>query len=252
MSRFRLPEWVGSALLLSLAMGVAYVMWGLATENRQLKSELAELRAQSSILGTAMQPGDRLPTVPLTDLAGRPATLADLVPRGGVVAFLTTTCPFCKETLPAWGELARAYTARDVPFVGVSLDEVEPTRSYAHEMGVAWPLWVPEEPLAASAELKVPLVPLTVLVGDDGVVQRIWSGALSELAVTELLDALGPLVLTSSVPSPPVFRPGHPATTLVAARPPRLAQPQEADAVISRVIILPPASCAEGGVTQHL
>ena len=165
MLRFRLPEWGGSALLLALGIGVAYVMGALVSENRELKSEIAQLRAQSSILGAAMQPGDELPRVALTDLDERPALLPDLVPHGGVIAFLTTTCPSCKETLPAWGEVARAYGASGVPFVGVSLDDAAPTRAYALEMGVTWPLWVPEEPLAASAELKVPLVPLTVLVG---------------------------------------------------------------------------------------
>ncbi len=198
MLRLRMPEWAGSALLLTLSMGVAYVMWSLATENRELESEIAQLRARSSMLGPSMQPGDELPIVSLSDLDGRPATLADLVPHGGVIAFLTTTCPFGKETLPAWGEVARAFAASDVPFVGVSLDDAEATRAYALELGVAWPLWVPEEPLVASAELRVPLVPLTILVGADTVVQRIWSGALSELDVAELLDALDHQVLTTS------------------------------------------------------
>ena len=130
----RIPEWVGSASFLTLSLGVAYVMWALASENRELKGEIAELRARSLILGAAMQPGDQLPIVSLADLAGRPATLTDLLPRGGVIGFLTTTCPFCKQTLPAWGRLARAYAAREVPFVGVSLDDAASTRAYARSM----------------------------------------------------------------------------------------------------------------------
>ncbi|HJO05173.1 MAG TPA: hypothetical protein QGG47_14495 [Acidobacteriota bacterium] len=101
--RRNVPEWVSSALLLTLCVGVAYVMWALASENRELKSEISRLRDQSSTLGLALQPGDALPTTLLDDLVGRPATLDALVPGGGVVAFLTTTCPFCKETLPNLG-----------------------------------------------------------------------------------------------------------------------------------------------------
>lgn len=63
----RIPEWVGSALFLTLSLGVAYVMLALASENRELKGEIAQLRAQSSILGAAMQPGDQLPIVSLAD-----------------------------------------------------------------------------------------------------------------------------------------------------------------------------------------
>ena len=151
-----MPEWVNSALFLTLAVGTAYVMWALVSENRELKSDIAQLRAQSSsTLGPSLQAGDTLPAVLLTDLAGRPSALSNIVPRGGVIAFLTTTCPFCKETLPAWERLAEAYAASGVPFVGVSLDDAERTRSYVTEMGVAWPLWLPYDQLAASAALKV-------------------------------------------------------------------------------------------------
>ena len=201
MFRLRVPEWVGTALFLTLAIGVAYVMWALVSQNGELKDEIARLRTQSSILGASMQPGDQMPPVSLSDLAGRAAALTDLVPDGGVIVFLTTTCPFCKETLPAWNRLAGAYAASDVPFVGISLDDPERTRAYADSMRVAWPHWIAEEPLAASAELKVPLVPLTVLVGRTNAVERVWHGALTDADVRALLQLLEDRVLNTSISS---------------------------------------------------
>ncbi len=189
MLKLRVPDWAGSAMFLILAVGVTYVVWALANENRALEAEIARLRSQSSILGASMQPGDELPPVSLTNLAGRSAVLSDLAPGGGVIAFLTTTCPFCRQTLPAWNRLAAAYTASGVPFIGVSLDGAEPTRAYVAETGVAWQAWVSEDPLTASAELKVPLVPLTVLVGQNNVVERVWSGALEYDGVQLVYDS---------------------------------------------------------------
>ncbi len=199
MIKCRLPEWISSTLFLILMLGVAYVVWALTSENRELKSEIAQLRAQSSILGASLQPGDELPALAISDLAGRSATLSDLMPGGGVIAFLTTTCPFCEATLPAWNGLSRAYAASDVPFAGVSLDDAELTRAYAAEMDVRWPLWLPEDPLEAGTELRVPLVPLTVRVGAGGVVERVWRGALGEEDVGALLDLLDdPQFLTTT------------------------------------------------------
>lgn len=193
-----MPEWISNALLLILAVGVAYVMWALASENRELKSEIAQLRAQSSSLGPSLQRGDPLPTVLLADLAGRSASLSALVPRGGVITFLTTTCPFCKQTLPAWARIAEAYAANGVPFVSVSLDDAERTRSYVAELGISWPLWLPDDPATASAELQVSQVPLTILVGPDSAVERAWIGALVEADVDALLDLLDHQFLTTS------------------------------------------------------
>ena len=85
-----------------------------------------------------------------------------------------------------------------MPFVGISLDDAEKARTYVAEMKVGWQLWVPHEAAVASAELKVPLVPLTVLVDANAVVQRVWSGVLSEADVGVLLVALDQQLLTTN------------------------------------------------------
>jgi len=109
-----------------------------------------------------------------------------------------------------------------VPFVGISLDDAEKARTYVAEMKVGWQLWVPHEAAVASAELKVPLVPLTVLVGADAIVERVWSGALSDADAEALLEVLDRQLLTSVLSGSPGTDPGccrAPAVGTTADRP---------------------------------
>lgn len=201
MKKARVPEWASSALALVLAAAAAFLIWSLAAENKQLNAEITDLYAQLNSLQetTALQvsfaEGDTIPDTPVVGLAGETATLSALVARGGVIAFLTPTCPYCKEMLPVWAELSAQYAARGVPFAGVMLDTAEATAQYATEESVEFPLWALVDP--AAAELKVAIVPYTMLVGAGGIVRDVWSGILEETETAMLVAALDSELLTA-------------------------------------------------------
>jgi len=178
----KVPEWASSALTLVLAAAAAFLIWSLAAENRQLNAQVSDLSARLDSLQetTALQisfgEGDTIPDAPVVGLAGETATLSELVSRGGVIAFLTTSCPYCRQMLPQWSELSERYGARGVPFVGVMLDTAEATAQYVVDQDVGFPLWIATDP--RSAELRVALVPYTMLVEPGGVVGSTWAGVL--------------------------------------------------------------------------
>lgn len=194
MSKAGIPEWASSALMLVVAAGAAFLIWSLAVENKQLNAEITDLYVELNSLQetTALQisfaAGDTIPDTPVVGLAGETATLSELVSRGGVIAFLTTTCPYCKEMLPVWAQLSEQYAARGVPFVGVMLDTAEATAQYGTEQFVEFPLWALVEP--AAADLKVSIVPYTMLVESGAVVRGAWSGVLEQAETTMLAAAL--------------------------------------------------------------
>ena len=194
MSSVRIPEWASSALMLVIAAGAGFLIWSLAAENRQLNAEITDLYAERNSLQetTALQisfaEGDTIPDTPVVGPAGETATLSDLVSGGGVVAFLTTTCPFCQEMLPVWAELSREYSARGVSFAAVMLDTAGATKQYVAEHSVEFPLWALLEP--ATAEVKVAIVPYTLLVGPGGVVRNTWPGLLDTAETAMLAAAL--------------------------------------------------------------
>jgi thiol-disulfide isomerase/thioredoxin len=180
--------WIYNAALLLVAAGAIYVVFSLARENRELK---AQLRAQqASPLDLSVAADESIPDVAMLSLTGQRARLPQIVAGGGVIAFLTTTCPYCRETLPTWVELASAYEAVGVPFVGVSLHDAALTAAYVNEHDIEFPMWVAENPLAAG-DLRVASVPFTVLVKDGAIVEEVWLGPLGPAAVDRVMAALG-------------------------------------------------------------
>lgn len=184
-------SWLSSALLLMCAVAVAYLIYALASENRDLKAQIAQM--QQGAPADGLQAGDSLADVPLTSLSGDVSTLSGLVDGGGVVVFLTTTCPYCKQTLPVWERLAERYAAAGVPFAAVSFHDRAATEAYAAAESVGFPLWVLDTPEDAAA-VRVPSVPFTAIVGPEGAVVRAWLGPITpdaeELLVAALEDEL--------------------------------------------------------------
>lgn len=189
MKRPLVPEWISNTLLLIGAVGVTFLLWSLADENRALKQQLSAARAASAPPQNLLGVGDLIADTPLLGLNGDRRGLRALVDGGGVVAFLTTTCPYCEQTLPIWGEIAARAADRGVAFIGISLHDESLTRQYATVHEIEWPLWVLENPLAGF-NLKVQNVPYTVLVGEGGTVSRVWLGALTRRETEDLLAAM--------------------------------------------------------------
>jgi hypothetical protein len=90
--------------------------------------------------------------------------------------------------LPTWAQLAEEYAERGVPFVGLMLDSPEAAALYATEETVEFPLWALAEPDVA--DLRVALVPYTMLVRSNGEVGAVWTGILDETEAAMLTSAL--------------------------------------------------------------
>lgn len=91
-----------------------------------------------------LQPGDQLPELRLVSLDGAETTLPELARQVKVLAVLTTTCPFCAQSLPAWNDVAEELEGHAMGFAGISLHPVDQTRDYVRDNGIAWPVLVAE------------------------------------------------------------------------------------------------------------
>jgi peroxiredoxin len=160
-------------MVVSLTVVVAAVIFALADQNRQLKSALARGPSPS----VSLAPGDRIPDVGLVDLSGEEAMLHGLLDAGGVVAFLTTSCKWCERSLDHWDLLAEGLRAEGIAFSGISLDPLHASQRYADEHSIQWPLWVLGDQ-EDRAKIDIASVPQTILIGEGGIVVRIWRGAL--------------------------------------------------------------------------
>jgi peroxiredoxin len=181
------PNWASIAITSLAAVAVVSLVWHLAEENRLLgEAEIAHV-ANAAPTRTP-DVGDRLAAIDLVQLDGATATVTSLVAGGGVVAFLTTTCPFCEASLAQWGEVAATLAAAQIPFVAISLDNPEETRAFATDHGITWSLWAAHDS-SRVRELRVNSVPVTAIVSPNAEITKIWRGQLRSADVDECLDA---------------------------------------------------------------
>lgn len=136
--------------------------------------------------------GMYVPTFRGATLTGDSLTIGETGPETRqVLFFFTTTCPYCKTTLPAWNQLAATFDTFTNPRVevyGVSLDSVGKTRQYVAQNTLPFPvLHFPEEKL--SAIYRAGSVPLTVVLDPNGRMVHARVGEMTEKAAIDSVVA---------------------------------------------------------------
>ena len=146
--------------------------------------------------------GMYVPTFRTATLAGEPVTVGEAEGEGRqVLFFFTTTCPYCKSSLPAWKEItAKLDTVRSLPVAvyGISLDSAEVTRRYAEENRLPYPvLRFPEEKLASIYRARA--VPVTAVLDAEG---RMIHSRVGELSDRAAIDSVLAMVRWKPEPRP--------------------------------------------------
>jgi len=180
-----LPNWAVNVLLLIVAAVGLFIIWSLANQNKILKATL-----ESSTAGAAVswEVGDELPNVDLESTSGTFTSLGDATRDGAVVAFLTTRCRYCQQSLPVWTEVHRELSATGTRFLAISLDSNEETKSYIAAEEIDWPIHVLRS-TEDLGKLRIRGVPLTLVVSGGAEVTAAWPGALSDRAAVDIVEA---------------------------------------------------------------
>lgn len=161
-----MPRWV------PLAVGFAAVVAFLAFLN--------------STSGTDTDGPDSLDQFAFQTVDGESVTLGDF--EGPlVVNYFAAWCGPCRAELPEFEEVSLE-TAGEVLFVGISRDNVTDSwRSLIEDTGVTYPTVYEGNGQGSFAFLEANSMPTTVFVAADGTVERIWSGALTDDKLRELI-----------------------------------------------------------------
>jgi peroxiredoxin len=168
-----------SQLLLNAALLIACVLVVILGLR-----QIAVNRAYANLRRQSVQPheGYVVPAFPARTLAGDTLTIGESVnPGGGQVLFVfTTTCQFCRATLPVWASLADSLVRLNggrIQVVALSLDSVDQSRRYASEHRLGYP--VATFPTGKLRRLyRAGSVPQTVVLDAWGVVRYAYVGQL--------------------------------------------------------------------------
>ena len=185
------------ALLGSLALVVT-----LSVQNRSLRAEYRSFIERT----TLPHPGIYVPALETTTLTGEHVTVGE-APDGGsqLLFFFTTTCPYCRASLPAWKQLvADAAKLPNTSVLGIALDSVHLTEEYVREHELGFPVATSLDP-KLGALYRVRRVPLTLVVKGDGRVYYAKTGEFSDQAAGDsVLTVLATPPVETGSASPPL------------------------------------------------
>lgn len=141
---------------------------------------------------------------------GAPATIGELPAEGRQVLLIyTTTCPYCRSSIPAWKHLTAAVdtmTSIRATVWGVSLDSVDVTRQYISRHGLPYStVRFPDEKVAAM--YRAGTVPVTLVLDERGRTIYSRTGELKEkIAIDSVIAAIrwrpAPRDTTAAAPAP--------------------------------------------------
>lgn len=174
-----------AALMAAVALVVV-----LAKQKGDLITRYEQLQAQYVKALREPVTNSFLPPFQSSTLDGRPVTIGQLPQPGKQVLFVyTTTCPYCRATLPAWKRIAAAadtMTVAKVQVYGVSLDSADVTRRYEQANALPYPtLRFPEERYVAM--YRAGAVPLTLVLDETG---RTVYSRVGEISTPAAIDSV--------------------------------------------------------------
>ena len=115
----------------------------------------------------------------LTDLDGKPVSLADY--KGQVILYnaWATWCPPCKEEMPTLNAYYQDH--KNAGFVVVAIEDGEPASevaAFAESYKLSFPVW-PDLKFVATTAFKTNSLPTSFLIDRSGTVRLTWTGAIT-------------------------------------------------------------------------
>ncbi len=159
----------------------------LALQNRSLQNRYVELQERSAW----PHPGLFVP--PFTARAVHDSTEVlvgeSVEGQRQLLLFFTTTCQYCRASLPAWKKLGKMLDGDStVALVAISLDSVHVTREYAIEHGLSSPvITFPDSKYRRLYRARS--VPQIVVLETDGQVSYARRGVLADPAAIDSVMA---------------------------------------------------------------
>lgn len=186
-------------VLLSLS---AIVLVALGVKYRTLREDFVEHRRAD----TRLQRGAYVPSFTGLSTGGDSVAVGNAFSgERQVLIFLTSTCPFCRETLPAWKGMAgrlsdSSFVGQGVRVLGLTTDSLSDATKHAEANDLPFPL-VPFPNRNLVSLYRGFTVPQTIVVDAEGRVIFARHGVIrTAQAVDSILAALAPPRNTASGP----------------------------------------------------
>jgi peroxiredoxin len=171
-------------LTVAVAVALAFMVYMsrkiivISQDNQVLTAEVARF--------AQLEVGDLVPALSARDLAGLPARIEFNTGQKHLLFIFSANCAACARQLPVWTQLAPQAKSAGCVVHGISVDSPDETKAYFNGEDSIPTLILPVETFKRAYRVRE--VPQTVLLSDQGVVEWVHAGMLSEDEIRELLS----------------------------------------------------------------
>lgn len=155
----------------------------LANQNKELKNLITGDQKESLQTNDQMLLG-RIEPINTT-------LIADTSSRDQLLFIFTTSCPFCRQSLPVWDSIVKNVEGKPFNPIAISLDSREKTIEYIERESIEFPVYLPQQPEWFARTNKISGVPQLIIRNRIGTVTKVWRGMLSAEKVTQVAEATG-------------------------------------------------------------
>jgi|ERR1043165_195892 peroxiredoxin len=188
LKNFKTPSLSTLSWLVTLVLVVCNLL--LIRQNSQLRGLVQDLEAAQRI-----QVGDKLSSFKASDLEGKPTEVRFAENNlKKIVLFSSISCPFCKKQNPNWNQLIKQVDRRKYEVVELFRDKEarEQVAAYLKANGFgndeSGEVFLVADSLLQGKKLNS--TPVTLIVGENGVVERAWFGLWDNSAIADVNSSL--------------------------------------------------------------
>jgi len=156
----------------------------LIKQNRDLKAAIVGNQPEF------LKPGELVHSFAANTLSGERRMVNYAASAKTVLLLFRPGCPACERTLPYWKEIKAVCDRNGYQIFGISLDSSNNASDFLKANGLNLEVFA-----GVDAQFKITyklnLTPLTIVIANDGKVERIWPGALTENSKAEVEKYFG-------------------------------------------------------------
>lgn len=176
MDKKKKRSWTRGVILVILALAIGYTIYSSVT-----KEKVEILRV-----------GDDAPDFEVTDLNGEVHRLSDYKGQGVFLNFWGTWCEPCEREFPAIERQYKNFETQGVQVLALNIDQTNlEVKNYVKNMGMTFPVAIDRSKSVMTA-YNVNILPASILINADGVIEKIITGEMSESQIVAHLESIKP------------------------------------------------------------
>jgi cytochrome c biogenesis protein CcmG/thiol:disulfide interchange protein DsbE len=138
----------------------------------------------------AVEIGERAPDFTLSDINGKQVSLSDFSGKVVILDFFASWCPPCRQEIPDFIALEKAYSEKGFAMLGVALVNVSDARDFAGKYDINYPVLV-DDGNVSNLYGPIRSIPTTFVLDKSGKVAKLYIGyrpkSVFEADIKELL-----------------------------------------------------------------